>query len=62
MLRLLGVLLLVGGLVSLVQGRITVPGRDTIVDDIQIPPVVGGIGMAAGVMLLMSPRRRRGAF
>ncbi len=62
MLRLLGVLLLVGGLVSLVQGRITVPGRDTIVDDIQIPPVAGGLAMAAGGMLLMSPRRRRGAF
>lgn len=62
MLRLLGVLLLVGGLVSLVEGRIDVPGKDTIVDDVQIPPVAGGIGMAAGVMLMMSPGRRRGAF
>lgn len=62
MLRLLGVLLAVGGLVSLIQGRIIVPGTYTIVEDVQIPPVAGGLGMAAGVALMMSPRRRGGAF
>lgn len=62
MLRFLGVLLVACGLVALIQGRISVPGTYTLVEDVQIPPVAGGIVMAAGVALLMSPRRRFGAF
>lgn len=62
MLRIFGALLVVGGLVSLVQGRITVPDTDTIVEDVRIPPLAGGLVVAAGVVLLMSPRRRGGAF
>lgn len=62
MLRIIGVLLVVGGLVSLAEGRLSVPDTDTIVEDVRIPPVAGGIAMAAGVILLMSPRRRGGAF
>lgn len=62
MLRLLGVLLLVSGVVSLIEGRITIYGLDTIVDDLQIAPVAGWLILAAGVALLLSPRRRHGAF
>ncbi len=62
MLRIIGVLLFVAGLTALVQGRIAVPNTDTIVEHIPIPPLVGGLAMAAGVVLLMNPRRRFGAF
>jgi UDP-N-acetylmuramyl pentapeptide phosphotransferase/UDP-N-acetylglucosamine-1-phosphate transferase len=67
--RIAGLILLVFGLVALLWGGIFWKNRDTVVDagplkiqtekhhGIAIPPVVGGIAIVAGVVLLVLPRR-----
>ncbi len=67
---LVGVVLIVLGLVGLVYQRITYTKRDTIVDigpihataerehTVPLPPIVGIVSVAAGVVLLVAGRRR----
>jgi len=69
--RLLGTILVVIGIVALVWGGISWTRKETIVDlgpiqataerreRIPLPPVVGGIALIAGVVLLVVPARRR---
>jgi hypothetical protein len=70
---LVGVVLIVLGLVALVYQRITYTKRDTIVDIgpihataerehiVPLPPIVGIVSVAAGVVLLVAGRRRGGS-
>jgi uncharacterized membrane protein len=67
---LIGVVLIVLGLVALVYQRVTYTKRDTIVDigpihataerehTVPLPPIVGIVSVAAGVVLLVAGRRR----
>jgi hypothetical protein len=67
---LVGVVLIVLGLVALVYQRVTYTKRDTIVDigpihataerehTVPLPPIVGIVSVAAGVVLLVAGRRR----
>ena len=69
--RMLGTILVVIGIVALIWGGISWTRKETIVDlgpiqataerreRIPLPPVVGGIALIAGVVLLVVPARRR---
>jgi hypothetical protein len=69
MVRVIAVLLIALGLVGLIWGGISWTQRERVVDfgpvevtqeereGIPVPPVVGGICLVAGVLLLMSSRR-----
>lgn len=70
--RIAGIILIVIGLVGLIWGGISWTEEKTIVDmgpiqataqdreTIPITPVVGGIALVAGIILLVVPGRKRG--
>jgi UDP-N-acetylmuramyl pentapeptide phosphotransferase/UDP-N-acetylglucosamine-1-phosphate transferase len=69
--RIAGVILIVIGLIGLIWGGISWTDEETIVDigpiearaeeqkSIPITPIVGGIALVAGIVLLVVPSRRR---
>jgi hypothetical protein len=69
--KILGVVLIVAGALGLAFGGIPYTRRDKVLDlgplqataerqeQIAIPPVVSGVVLAAGVLLLLVPGRRR---
>jgi uncharacterized membrane protein YidH (DUF202 family) len=69
--RIVGTILVVIGIVALVWGGVSWTREKTIVDlgpieakaetreHIPLPPVLGGIALVAGVVLLVLPARRR---
>jgi hypothetical protein len=70
--RIAGFVLIVIGLIGLLYGGISWTHEKTVLDigpvkaqaeerkSIPIPPVVGGIALVAGIVLLVLPARRRG--
>ena len=70
--RIAGIILIVIGLVGLIWGGISWTDTKTVVDlgpiqaqaqereTIPITPVVGGIALVAGILLLVVPGRKRG--
>lgn len=70
--RIAGIILVVIGLIGLIWGGISWTSTETIVDmgpiqaqaqereTIPITPIVGGIALVAGIVLLVVPGRRRG--
>ena len=68
--RVLGILLIVAGIVALMYGGFTYKTRETIIDAgplkasvdhthrVPMTPVVGGIALAAGLVMLFTSRRR----
>lgn len=69
--RIAGIILIVAGLVGLIWGGLSWTDEKTVVDigpiqatakerkTIPIPPVVGGIAVVAGIVLLVLPGRKR---
>ena len=69
--RIAGIILIVAGLVGLIWGGLSWTDEKTVVDigpiqatakerkTIPIPPVVGGIAVVAGIVLLVVPGRKR---
>ena len=69
--RIVGLLLVMIGLVVLLWGGVFWTDRDTIIDageielstesreGVSVPPIVGGAVLAAGILLLVIPARRR---
>jgi hypothetical protein len=69
--RLLGTILVVIGIIALVWGGISWTREKTVVDlgpieattetreTIPLPPVLGGVALIAGIVLLVVPARRR---
>lgn len=69
--QLIGVVLIVLGIVALAWGGISWTQKETVVDagpleiqaedreTIPLPPVLGGLALAAGVLLLVVPARAR---
>jgi len=67
--KLVGLILIVIGIVGLAYGGITWTQRDQVMDvgpvhvthdktkSLPLPPIVGGLALAAGVALLVSARR-----
>jgi hypothetical protein len=70
--RVAGVVLIVIGLIGLIWGGISWTEQKTIVEigpieatarereTIPVPPIVGGIALVAGIVLLVVPGRKRG--
>lgn len=70
--RVVGVVLIVLGLIALLWGGISWTERETIVDagplevqadqrkTLPLPPILGGVALVAGVLLLVVPFRTRG--
>jgi hypothetical protein len=68
--RIAGVVLVAVGIVALVFGGVFWTDRDTVIDagplevtteqreGLALPPVVGGIALVAGIVLLVLPSRR----
>jgi uncharacterized membrane protein YidH (DUF202 family) len=71
MARIAGIVLIVIGLIGLIAGGISWTDEKTVVDlgpiearteereSIPISPIVGGIALVAGIVLLVVPSRRR---
>ena len=69
--RIVGIVLVVVGIVALLWGGVFWTDRDTVVDagpleittenreGIRIPPIVGGLALVGGVVLVLLPERRR---
>jgi uncharacterized membrane protein YidH (DUF202 family) len=69
--RIVGTILVVIGIIALVWGGISWTREETVVDlgpieaktetreTIPLPPVLGGIALVAGIVLLVIPSRRR---
>ena len=69
--RIVGTILVIIGIVALVWGGISWTQEETIVDlgpieataetreTIPLPPILGGIALVAGIVLLVVPARRR---
>lgn len=70
-LRIAGLVLIVIGLIGLLWGGISWTDERTVVDigpiearaqereTIPVPPIVGGVALVAGIVLLVIPSRRR---
>jgi hypothetical protein len=70
-LKIAGLVLVIAGLVVLLWGGVFWTDRDTIVDvgefevttenreGVAVPPILGGIILVAGIVLLVLPQRRR---
>jgi hypothetical protein len=70
-LKITGLVLVIAGLVVLLWGGVFWTDRDTIVDvgefevttenreGVAVPPILGGIILVAGIVLLVLPQRRR---
>jgi len=68
--QLIGIVLVIVGLVSLIWGGISWTRETTVVDigpieartqereTLPLPPILGGIALAGGVLLLVTSRRR----
>jgi hypothetical protein len=68
--RIAGVVLVIIGIVALVWGGVFWTDRDTVIDagplevsteqreGVAVPPIVGGIALVAGIVLLVLPARR----
>jgi hypothetical protein len=68
--RIAGLVLVVVGIVALVWGGVFWTERDTVIDagplqvttenreGVPLPPVVGGIALVAGIVLLVLPARK----
>ena len=68
--RIAGLVLIVVGIVALVWGGVFWTDRETVIDagpfevtaeereGVRVPPVVGGIALVAGIVLLVVPARR----
>jgi uncharacterized membrane protein YidH (DUF202 family) len=71
MVRIIGVLLILIGLVALATGGFTYTRREKVIDigpiqataekrdHIPLPPILGGVSLAAGVVLLIAGARKR---
>jgi hypothetical protein len=69
--RMIGLTLIVVGIVAFVWGGVFWTDRDTVVDagplqiettereGFSLPPVLGGIALVGGIILLLVPQRRR---
>jgi uncharacterized membrane protein HdeD (DUF308 family) len=69
--RTVGIILVVIGIVALVWGGISWTREETVVDlgpleataetreTIPLPPILGGVALVAGIVLLVVPSRRR---
>lgn len=69
--RVAGLILVIVGVVALVWGGVFWTDRDTIVDagpvelqrtereGVAVPPIIGGVLLVAGIVLLLVPSRRR---
>ena len=69
--RVAGLILVIVGVVALVWGGVFWTDRDTIVDagpvelqrtereGVAVPPIIGGVLLVAGIVLLVVPSRRR---
>lgn len=69
--RIAGVVLIVVGLIGLIWGGVSWTDEKTVVDlgpieakaetreSIPVPPIVGGIALVAGIVLLVVPSRKR---
>ena len=69
--RIAAIALIVIGIVSLVWGGVFWTNRETVIDagafevtadereGVALPPIVGGIALIAGIVLLVVPTRRR---
>ena len=69
--RIIGAVLVVIGMISLLWGGISWTQEETIVDigpiearaeereTIPLPPILGGVALAAGAVLMLWPSRRR---
>jgi hypothetical protein len=71
MVRIIGVLLILIGLVALATGGLTYTRREKVIDigpieataerrnRIPLPPILGGAALAAGVVILIATARKR---
>jgi hypothetical protein len=69
--RMAGLVLVVIGIVALVFGGVFWTDRDTVIDagplevqteeteGVALPPIVGGLALVGGIILLVIPSRRR---
>ena len=69
--RIIGIVLIALGVVSLIWGGISWTRQKTVIDigplqaraeereHIPLPPVLGGLAFVAGVILVLAPERRR---
>ena len=69
--RIIGVILIVLGVVAFVWGGVFWTDRDTVIDagplqvqteereGVAVPPILGGIALVGGIILLLVPQRRR---
>lgn len=69
--RIVGIVLIVIGLVTFAWGGVFWTDRDTVIDagplqvqteeteGFALPPVLGGIALVGGIVLLLVPQRRR---
>ena len=69
--RIIGVTLIVLGVVAFVWGGVFWTDRDTVIDagplqvqtaereGFALPPILGGIALVGGIILLLVPQRRR---
>jgi len=69
-LKAFGIILVLFGLIALIYGGFTYTKRDKVLDvgpieasvdkkeRVPLPPVVGGVALAAGIILLVAGRRR----
>lgn len=69
--RIAGLVLIVVGVVALAMGGVFWTDRDTVLDagplqvtttereGVAIPPIVGGLAIVGGIVLLVLPERRR---
>ena len=69
--RTIGVILIVLGIVAFVWGGVFWTDRDTVIDagplqvqtaereGFALPPILGGIALVGGIILLLVPQRRR---